>query len=223
MARTVIYTRVSTEEQGLSGLGLEAQEYECRAAAEHRGLEVVEVIREVASGKDLSGRPQLLATLERLRSGELEVLLASKLDRVSRDLIDLLGLVKVAEAQGWSLVILDCEADTRSASGRLQLSIQASFAEFERRRIGERTKAAMAMAKARGVHCGRRSSATPELRALVQSKREAGLSLRAVAAELTLEGVATLGGAEAWSAEAVRQVLKGTGVLIAREQEVQSA
>lgn len=208
MAKAVIYSRVSTEEQGVSGLGLEAQEQECRAAAERRGLEIVETVREVASAKDITGRPLLQATLERLRSGEVEVLLASKLDRVSRDTLDLLGLVKIAESEGWALVILDLDCDTRSSSGRLQASIQASFAEFERRRIGERTRAAMAIAKSQGVHCGRHSRSTPELVARVVSLRETGLTLRAIASTLTSEGVSTLGGSQAWSAEAVRLLLK---------------
>jgi len=208
MTKAIIYLRVSTEEQGVSGLGLEAQERECRLAASRKGLEVVEVVREIASAKNLSGRPLLQSTLERLRAGEVDVLLAAKLDRVSRDTLDLLGLVKRSEFEGWALIILDLDCDTRSSSGRLQLTIQASFAEFERRRIGERTKAAMSIAKSRGVHCGRRSVASPELVAEVAAKRAAGLTLRAIASELSSEGVATLGGARSWSGESVRLLLK---------------
>jgi DNA invertase Pin-like site-specific DNA recombinase len=208
MTKAIIYLRVSTDEQGDSGLGLEAQERECRLAAASKGLEVVEVVREVASGKNLSGRPLLQATLEQLRSNEVDVLLAAKLDRVSRDTLDLLSLVKRSEFEGWALVILDCDTDTRTSAGRLQASIMASFAEFERRRIGERTKAAMSVAKSRGVHCGRRSLASTELISEIVAKRGAGLTLRAIASELSSEGVATLGGAQAWSAESVRLLLK---------------
>ena len=95
------------------------------------------------------------ATLDRLASGGVSTLIAWKADRLSWSTIDLLGLAERADREGWRLVVLDVQLDTASPTGRLVLTMTAGVAEFERRRIRERTRDASPSAKAQGVHLGR--------------------------------------------------------------------
>ena len=101
------YTRVSTSEQAQSGAGLEAQEAAIRAEAERRGWELVQVFEDAgASGKSLNGRPGLSEAIAAVERGEAEGLVVSKLDRLSRSLLDFAGLMERARKRGWSLVAL---------------------------------------------------------------------------------------------------------------------
>jgi DNA invertase Pin-like site-specific DNA recombinase len=97
-ARSVIvYLRVSTSEQALSGLGPEAQRATVTAYAERKGLTVVhEYCREGISAKSLNGRPGALAAIEDVRNGRAEGLVVAKLDRLSRSVLDGAGLMEQA-------------------------------------------------------------------------------------------------------------------------------
>ena len=148
--KALVYTRVSTEEQGISRNGLESQLATCQEYSRRMGFEVAEVIEEVISGAKMTNRPLLIGALARLKAGDANVLVVSKLDRLSRSVSDLCYLLEVSEKEGWSLVILDLNIDCTTSSGRMQAQIQATFAEFERRRIGERTKDEIAVMALRG-------------------------------------------------------------------------
>jgi DNA invertase Pin-like site-specific DNA recombinase len=141
--RYVTYVRVSTQKQGASGLGLEAQQ---RAVADflaaHQGHVVAEY-REVESGK-LNERPQLQAALKRCRQSRA-VLLVAKLDRLSRSASFLLNLRD-------SGVRFIC-ADMPDAN-ELTIGVLAAVAQHEREAISARTTAALAAAKARGARLG---------------------------------------------------------------------
>ena len=89
----------------------------------------------------------------------------------------------------------------------MQLSMFASVARFERDRISERTREALAVKRTQGVRLGRPSSLSPETIECIVSDREAGLSLRAIATSLTRDGVATAQGGRAWYASTLRKVL----------------
>src|SRR5580765_4679883 len=92
--RVVLYTRVSTSEQAESGAGLAAQEAALRADATRRGWEVVDHLTDAgASGKSLAGRPALTQALHLVTSGAADVLAVSKLDRLSRSLLDFAALM----------------------------------------------------------------------------------------------------------------------------------
>src|SRR3954469_24072262 len=97
--RALIYLRVSTQEQALSGLGIEAQLHAARMAVDARGWTITDVIedRGVSASPAPPARPGLGAAIERLCTGEADVLVAAKLDRLSRSTIDLLGRVDKAE------------------------------------------------------------------------------------------------------------------------------
>jgi DNA invertase Pin-like site-specific DNA recombinase len=186
--RYVTYVRVSTQKQGASGLGLEAQQ---RAVADflaaHHG-QVVAEYREIESGK-LNDRPQLQAALKRCRQSRA-VLLVAKLDRLSRSASFLLNLRD-------SGVRFIC-ADMPDAN-ELTIGVLAAVAQHEREAISARTTAALAAAKARGVRLGNpalpagNASTAAVARRGLQAKADAfAKDLRDVIEAARAEGIETL-------------------------------
>lgn len=211
--KAVIYTRVSTEEQAESGLGLEAQEARCRQACAARGWDVGAVTVDAGvSGKVApTERPALVEALAMLcgpkRSRQADVLVVAKLDRVSRSAFDLLWMRREAERCGFELVVLDPELDTTTPAGKFQFTVMAGVAELERDLIAQRTREALAAKKARGARLGRPTTLPDETRRLVGTLRADGRSIAAVAAELNARGV-TQGNGAAWTRSAVQRVLR---------------
>jgi len=214
----VSYLRVSTTRQGISGLGLEAQRKAVTDFVAGRG-EVLSEHCEIESGKR-SNRPQLaLALAEAKRSGA--VLLIAKLDRLSRNVAFIANLLE----GGVEIVA----ADNPNAN-RMMLQMYSVFAEEEGRAISERTKAALAAAKARGVKLGwsnpKRTSeqrvasqngvqtvkagadqfAANVLPVIEQVKATGTTSLRGIAGQLNQRGLKTARGG-AWYAGTVQNIL----------------
>src|SRR5919197_6628041 len=153
--RVLGYVRVSTEEQGDSGAGLEAQRRAIAAECERRGWQLLEVIEDAGfSAKDLK-RPGIKEALRVLQEGDAKALVAAKLDRLSRSMIDFTALMGRATRENWALVALDCAVDTTTPAGEAMANVLATFAQFERRLIGQRTREALAQKKAQGVRLGR--------------------------------------------------------------------
>src|SRR3954453_18201171 len=145
------YVRVSTDEQSDSGAGLEAQRRAIVAECKRRGWQLVEVIEDAGfSAKDLN-RPGIKVALEVLKSGDAKALVAAKLDRLSRSMLDSTALMAMAQKQGWALVALDCAVDTTTPAGEAMANVLATFAQFERRLISQRTKEALAAKRASGT------------------------------------------------------------------------
>src|ERR1700722_10517562 len=144
----VSYLRVSRDKQGKSGLGLEAQ----RAAVENYlnggRWKVLSEYVEVESGKR-NDRPKLTAALAHAKVAGAKLVFA-KLDRLTRDV----DLLRSLAASSVDLVFCDLPSVPPGAMGRFLLTQMASVAELEVGLIGERTKAALAAAKARGVKLG---------------------------------------------------------------------
>lgn len=196
-SRYVLYRRVSHEEQGRSGLGLEAQRRDLELyLADKEGAEVLADFVEVASGGK-SDRPVLAEALALCRK-EKATLLVAKLDRLSRNVAFVATLL---EDKTVELVV----ASLPQAS-RFELHLYAALAEQERTFISQRTKAALAAAKERGVKLGgarphlaglneakkqRLREEAQALAPLVQPLRQQGLSLRAVCDRLNAAGVRT--------------------------------
>ena len=206
------YARVSTAEQGTSGLGLDAQTAAIKAECERQGWELIRIEHDVASGKSTNGRHGLERAMAECEAGAADVLVAPKLDRLARSLVDFVGIFERARKQGWRLAIGDVPIDLSSPMGEALAGVLAVFAQLERRMIGERTAVALAEAKKRGVRIGRppgfKSNRTPpEARELIVRRRAEGLSYRQIASELTGAGMPTALGRTNWSAEAVRQVV----------------
>ena len=203
----VTYYRVSTERQGRSGLGLEAQREAVDGFLRSQGInaKLLAEYTEVESGKD-SDRPQLLRAIEHTKLTGATLLIA-KLDRLSRDAHFLLGLEKA----GVEFVAADMPG-----ANRLTVGIMAMVAEEERRMISARTKAALVAAKARGTKLGNPKGAA-HLRGrgnaeAVEAVRR-GAEERAKALRGTLEALRTEG---IVSAQGIARALNERGVLTAR-------
>ncbi len=201
------YTRVSTERQGESGLGLESQRQAINAEALRKEWTVQQIYTDVASGKSVDARPQLGRALAALDKGEAQVLVVAKLDRLSRSLIDFAGLMARAQKNGWSLVALDIGVDTSTINGELVANIIMALAQWERRLIGQRVKTALGIAKERGTHVGRVSNVSDQTREMIELLRAEGSSYREVASALNAARVPTAQGAREWHASTVRSLV----------------
>lgn len=211
--RFISYLRVSTASQGASGLGIEAQREEVERYLSAGDALLAEFI-ETESGK-VADRPTLRQAIAQCRLTGATLLIA-KLDRLSRNVAFIANLME----QGVPFVACDMPH-----AKPFELHIRASLAEEEARLISQRTRAALAAAKARGVKLGgykggpapdhRLGSAALQQAAdayaarvgpTIRAMRGNGLTLRQIAASLTSEGIRTPRGG-AWSACAVRNVL----------------
>lgn len=204
--RAVTYCRVSTDEQGDSGLGLEAQGATVRAEVDRRGWEVVESLTDVASGKSVKRRPNLARALDLLATREADVLVVAKLDRLSRSVSDFASILARSSAEGWALNVCDLGVDTTTPNGKMVAQIMMVLAEWEREMIGARTKSALSAARDRGQRLGRQSNVAPETVTLIRLLRDSGKGYRAIANMLNAEQVPTAQGGAQWYASTVRDV-----------------
>ncbi|MDP0400384.1 recombinase family protein [Tsukamurella strandjordii] len=198
------YLRVSTDEQARSGLGLEAQEAALRAEADRRGWELTILRDEGLSGKQVN--PALREALGQLAAGLADGLVVAKMDRISRSLLHAVEILDTAKVQGWALVVLDLGVDLTTPAGRALAGTMAVFAEFERELIRERTRAAAAAAKARGVKLGRPSMVPQGVARRIVAARESGQSYGKIAAALTADGILSPAGRTTWQASTVRRI-----------------
>lgn len=158
--RLIGYLRCSTDKQAEEGLTLDSQRARIEAYCTAMNFELVDVIADegVSGAVPPAERKGFSRILKALKSGEAEGVIAVKLDRFSRSTRDALALVEAAETGGWRIVSVCESLDTKSASGRLVVTILSAFAEFERGVIGERTRDGMAQLKREGK---RRSGRAP--------------------------------------------------------------
>lgn len=219
----VAYFRVSTREQGKSGLGLDAQRAAVTRFALAEGFEVVAEFTEIETGKGcdaLERRPQLAAALAEARHNGKCPVAVSKLDRLSRDVAFVSGLM----VQKVPFIVAELGADCDP----FMLHLFAALAEKERALISQRTVAALSAAKARGQILGNPRLA--EARAVANGRHIAGAdtfaatvapviadaqaagakTLREIAAALNGRGIATARGGK-WEAQTVRNVMRRVG------------
>lgn len=186
---------------------MDAQREAIVAACEQRGFDLLGIVEDRGfSAKNLN-RPGIASALLDLAEGRAEGLVVAKLDRLSRSLLDFAGLMERARSEGWALVALDLGFDTSSPSGELMANVLASFAQFERRLIGTRTRDALAVKRAQGFKLGRPRTTPDHVIARVRRERADGRSLAKIAQTLTDDGVATAQGGARWYASTVRAVL----------------
>ena len=201
--RVIGYVRVSTAKQDISP---EVQVAALKREAERQGWNL-DIRREnAASAKSRKGRPVLAAILADLKAGRADALAVSKLDRLSRSVADFAGILEDAVRQKWALICLDLGIDTSTITGAAMAQVTVTFAEMERKKIGERTKEGMARIRATGKHMGRKSVLTPEVVTHICSLRAEGRSLASIAASLNETAVPTAAGGQ-WHASTIRQVL----------------
>ena len=191
-------------------MGLDVQVARCEGYAARIDAKVIGVMREVQSGKNMTKRPILLDCLAKLKSGEANVLIVAKLDRLSRSVIDLCSLLEQSEKEGWSLVLLDLGIDTTTPAGRVQAQVIAAFAEYERRLISQRTKEAMKAAKDRGVHCGVTSKIPQEIVERIVNERLSGTTWMGICDGLDADGIPTAREAEFWQVGSVQSVFNSS-------------
>jgi DNA invertase Pin-like site-specific DNA recombinase len=209
----VSYLRVSTDKQGRSGLGRDAQRAAVEAYLNGGPWTLVAEYVETESGKR-TDRPQLAKALAQARAIGATVIFA-KLDRLARNVDLLRSLI----ASSVDLVFCDLPHVPPGATGRFMLTVMASVAELEAGLISERTKAALAAAKARGVKLGNPNGAralrgkqigNKEAVAAVKSLAEQrAATLRDVVEELRSQGVA--------SVRTIAAALNARGILTPRE------
>lgn len=206
-SKVIAYTRVSTEEQALSGLGLADQRKVIAHEAARRNWSDVEYMADEGfSAKNLS-RPSIAIALEMLRRGEASVLVVSKLDRLSRSLLDFATLMDRARREGWQLVVLDLAIDTTVPTGALMANVMAAFAEYERQLIGARTSAALQQLKSQGVRLGRPRSLPRTITDRIIEERQHGATMAAIADGLNRDAVPTARGGACWYPSTVKAVL----------------
>ena len=222
--RFVAYYRVSTDRQGKSGLGLDAQRAAVAQYVAGAGGVVAAEFEEVESGKR-NDRPQLAAALAACRARRAALVIA-KLDRLARNARFLLHVVEGTGEAG--VVFCDLPSVPPGPVGKFLLTQMAAVAELEAGLISQRTKAALAAAKARGTVLGNprlRAGAPDQARAAAAAKsaqararaadvlpyvdaaRRAGArTLHELAEALTNRGVPTPAGKAHWQPEQVRRV-----------------
>ncbi len=205
------YVRVSSEEQADSRAGLEAQRAAIAAECERRGWKVVEVLEDAGYSAKSLKRPAIQAALEMLQRGDAKGLVVAKLDRLSRSMLDFTAVMAKAQKEGWALVALDCAVDTTTPAGEAMANVLATFAQFERRLIGQRTREALAAKRAQGVVLGRPRTMPDELLERIRSEHAAGKSYSQLARELSEEGVPTAQGGKRWYPTTVRAAVIGRG------------
>lgn len=184
--RAIGYSRVSTTEER-QGAGLTGQRRAIERYARDRGWSV-ELASDEASGSTVEARPALQQALRRLSAHEADALIVSKLDRLSRSLVDFADILRRAEREGWVLVVLDPELDMSKPEGRAMAGMLAVFAEFERSMIRQRIKSALQVKRSQGVKLGRKEVLARHV-PMLQARRAQGASLGEIRKDLRRIGV----------------------------------
>ena len=208
MRQVVAYFRVSTDRQGKSGLGIEAQREAVARFVAAEGVDVLGEFAEVETGKGcdaLDRRPKLREALTLARKSKAAVVVA-KLDRLSRDVSFIAGLM----AQRVPFIVAELGAD----ADPFMLHIYAALAQKERAMIADRTRVALAAKKAQGATLGNRTN-LPEAQAKSVAANKAGADAFAanvlpVVRQLQAAGVVTTRAiAEALNARSIRTARGG--------------
>lgn len=219
--KTIGYVRVSTDKQAEHGVSLEAQEAKIRAMAVVHGAELAEVIVDGGESAKSLNRPGIARLLAMVDAGGVKVVIIAKLDRLTRSVKDLCGLLELFEKRKVTLISVAESLDTGSAAGRLVLNIMTAVSQWEREAIGERTRDALRHKRNQGQRVGNipfgsrlggdgqhlepdpvEQGALAEIRVL----RDNGETLRGIAAALNHRAYRTRRGTP-WRLESVARVL----------------
>jgi DNA invertase Pin-like site-specific DNA recombinase len=204
--RTIGYVRVSTDRQADKGVSLEAQEAKIRAMATVQGVDLLDVIVDGGESAKSLNRPGLQKLLGMVNKGEVQAIIIAKLDRLTRSVKDLCGLLELLEKRKVALISVAESLDTRSAAGRLVITIMGAVSQWEREAIGERARDALRHKRAQGQRAGNipfgyrleddgRTLAphSTEQNAMLEihELRRTGKPLRVIATELNRNGLLT--------------------------------
>lgn len=200
------YLRVSTADQADSGLGLDAQRSAIERAAAAQGLTLAGFYTDAGVSGTVApdDRPGMAAALETLADHGAGVLIAAKLDRVSRSTVDGLQLAERAQHEGWRLITADgFDSGDDSPVSRLMFTIQSSVSQWERDMIAMRTREALATLKAQGKQLGQPTTLPDSVLTRIITELSEGRSLRAIAKGLEASGIPTATGNARWYAAQV--------------------
>jgi DNA invertase Pin-like site-specific DNA recombinase len=211
--RAILYTRVSTGAQAQSGLGLTDQLTQATVAAQSRGWTIVHHAQDAGvSAKSVRKRPGLTEALAMLDAGKADVLVASKLDRLSRSVGDFANLMERAQKRKWAVVCLDVGVDTSTVNGEMIAGLLSVLAQWERKIIGQRTKASHQVRRARGQRAGQLPELPEATRTRIAEERDAGSSFQAIADRFNEQGVPTAREGSKWHASTVRHVVRSVAL-----------
>ena len=214
------YIRVSTEQQGESGAGLDAQRAAIVAFAAKAGLDLVAIHEDagVSGAAGIEDRPGLIAAVAQLRKGD--TLIVGKRCRLGREQMAVLMIEKAVAKRGASISSADGVGNGDDPSARFMAAIIDAAAAYERNLIRCRTKAALAAKRSKGERVGQvpfgwrdedgrlvAVEAEQEVLARIHECRQTGLSLRAIAAILNDEKITTRQGGTKWYASTIKSIL----------------
>lgn len=217
MKKAIAYYRVSTDRQGKSGLGLEAQQEAVSRFAAQEGYEVAAEFTEVESGRK-NKRPQLLEALAQCKKQRATLIIA-KLDRLGRNVAFISNLMESK---------VDFKAVDNPHANKLMVHLLAAFAEHEREQISTRTKDALGAAKRRGVQLGKHGKETlskinattaadfaATMKPIIeQLKAEGFTTIRALCAELNERHIPThRANGQQWHIQSVHTLLQRINII----------
>lgn len=218
MIKALGYTRVSSAEQANEGISLQNQREKIQAYCALHEMELVELIEDAGkSGKDLN-REGLQDILSQL--AKVDAVVVYKLDRLSRKVLDTLGMIEIFEKEKVIFHSITEKIDTDTAMGRFFLNITASFAQMERDLISERTRDALQSKIQRGERAGQipygfrlgedgnklvEHPVEQKTIELIKELREQGFSLRKICKALTRKGLEPQG--QGWHPQTIKNIL----------------
>ncbi|MEW6352210.1 MAG: recombinase family protein [Thermodesulfobacteriota bacterium] len=220
----IIYTRVSTDRQAQEGISLDAQLTRCLEYAESKGIEVLETITDAGlSAATIEKRPGLVRALGLIGKGKAAHLITYRLDRLTRNTADFLGLAAQLEKKKAQLHLVgeDGALRTDSADSEFLATLRASLAARERKLVSERTKVALARKRERCEYCGGQvpygysvqngklipNTEEQQVIRKVRNLRRKGFSIRRIVEHLTEHGILNRKG-KAFGKTSVERILK---------------
>lgn len=207
----VPYRRVSTREQAIKGAGLGAQKTNLTHGLALRGAQALswddKFVDMGKSGKDMK-RGGLKNALDEIHAGRAGGIIVSKLDRLSRSLLDFAYLMATANKEGWNIVALDLGLDLATPAGKMMAGILAVFAQFERDVISQRTKDGLSEKRAMGVRLGRPRSIDDGLLEAIVAAWLSEENYSAVARWLNQSGLETSHGGKKWYPATVQKIVQ---------------
>ncbi|PVE67918.1 recombinase family protein [Microbacterium testaceum] len=188
--KVVAYLRVSTDQQDTS---MSAQRDLIERWAAYREHDIVAWLSDpdVSGGTGLADREGGREVLRMLSAKEAQGVVVTKLDRLSRDVADFATVLKQFRKKNWSVATLDLDIDTATTNGEMIAHVLMALAQWERRQIGDRTRAALAELKRQGKPYGGRPSKTDlrgEVVNYITMRRDEGAGLSQIARELNEAG-----------------------------------
>jgi site-specific DNA recombinase len=201
------YTRVSTLNQAEEGVSLAAQAEKITAYTVVKDWTLTELIEDAGVSAKSLVRPGLQRLLSIIDKGQTRVVMVTKLDRLTRSVVDLGHLMKRFEKIHVALVSLQESLDATTATGERMMNLLISVSQWERKVIGERTHDAMQHLKATGQVYSRPVCTDRALIAWMKEQRLHGQSYHAIASTLIAEGTTSTRGGQ-WTAMTVPRILQ---------------